>query len=67
MSSDTTKQSLSLGKTEEEVKYLLKHKTWWGEGVVSSLGGPPVKWTDEVGSGTGVETGKGGECSEFPL
>ena len=39
--------------------------TW--AGVVSSLGGPPVKWTDEVGSGTGVETGKGGECSEFPL
>ena len=38
VSSDTTKQSLSLGKTEEEVKYLLKHKTWWGEGVVSSLG-----------------------------
>lgn len=26
MSSDTTKQSLSLGKTEEEVKYLLKQK-----------------------------------------
>lgn len=39
--------------------------TW--AGVVSSLGGPPVKWMDEVGSGPGVETGKGGECSEFPL
>lgn len=33
VSSDTAKQSLSLGKIEEEVKYLLKQKLWGGRSL----------------------------------